>query len=94
MSLPGQPLPEVPPETVRVVRKAFCKEHRWLQLRDELPHLSDDQAFADPYPVTGQPAYAPWRLALVNILQFAEHLSDQHCEKEGSVAKFRQRRVE
>lgn len=79
MSLPLQPLPEVPVETVRVARKVFRKGHPWLQLRAELPDLYDDQAFADLYPATGQPAYAPWRLALISILQFAEHLSDQQA---------------
>jgi transposase len=79
MSLPLQPLPEVPVETVRVARKAFRKGHPWLQLRDELPDLYDDQAFVDLYPTSGQPAYAPWRLALVSVLQFAEHLSDQQA---------------
>jgi transposase len=79
MSLPSQPLPAVPEETERVVRKAFRKGHPWVQLRDELPDLYDDQAFADLYPASGQPAYAPWRLALVSVLQFAEHLSDQQA---------------
>ena len=46
MSLPSQPLPAVPEETERVVGKAFRKGHPWVQLRDELPDLYDDQAFA------------------------------------------------
>jgi transposase len=72
-------LPEVPAETARAARESFRKGHPWLQLRDELPDLYDDQAFADLYPASGQPAYAPWRLALVSLLQFAEHLSDQQA---------------
>ena len=79
MSLPVHPLPEIPDETARIARKAFRKGHPWMQLRDELPDLYDDQAFADLYPATGQPAYAPWRLALVSVLQFAEQLSDQQA---------------
>ena len=75
MSLPITHLPEVPAETARVARKAFRKGHPWLQLRDELPDLYNDQAFADLYPATGQPAYAPWRLALVCVLQFAAQLT-------------------
>ena len=46
MSLPMQPLPEVPDETARVARKVFRKGHPWLQLRDEFPDLYDDQVFA------------------------------------------------
>ena len=56
MSLPVHPLPEVPAETARVAHKAFRKGHPWLQLRDALPDLYDDQAFADLYPASGQPA--------------------------------------
>jgi transposase len=33
----------------------------------------------DLYPNNGQPAAAPWRLALVTILQFAENLSDRQA---------------
>ena len=79
MSLPVTPWPEIPAETARVARKAFRKGHPWLQLRDELPALYDDAAFADLYPATGQPAYAPWRLALISVLQFAEGLSDEQA---------------
>jgi transposase len=35
--------------------------------------------FATLYPTRGQPAEAPWRLALVTVLQFAEHLSDRQA---------------
>src|SRR5262249_11701657 len=35
--------------------------------------------FADLYPNVGQPAEAPWRLALVTILQFAENLTDRQA---------------
>jgi transposase len=56
MSLPVHPLPEVPVETARVVHKAFRKGHPWMQLRDELHDLYTDQAFADLYPASGQPA--------------------------------------
>ena len=40
--------------------------------------FTDDQ-FADLYPADGQPAYAPWRLALVSIMQFAENLTDRQA---------------
>jgi transposase len=35
--------------------------------------------FTDRYPKRGQPAYAPWRLALVTLLQFREGLSDRQA---------------
>lgn len=79
MSLPQSALPEVPAETARVAHKAFRKGHPWLLLRQELPDLYDNTAFADLYSDTGQPGYAPWRLALVCLLQFAEQLSDEQA---------------
>ena len=38
-----------------------------------------DVDFADLYPKLGQPAYAPWRLALVTLMQFREGLSDRQA---------------
>src|SRR5215204_1739698 len=37
------------------------------------------RGFADLYPRRGQPAYTPWRLALVTLLQFREGLSDRQA---------------
>src|SRR5438128_10697987 len=41
--------------------------------------LYEDTAFAALFPTRGQPAEAPWRLALVTLLQFAEGLSDRQA---------------
>ncbi len=71
-----QPIGPVPDDTARVARAAFRKGHPYLRLADELGALFDDDAFAALFPTHGQPALAPWRLALVTILQFAEGLSD------------------
>jgi transposase len=38
-----------------------------------------DQDFASLYPVQGQPAQTPWRLALVLVFQFMEGLSDRQA---------------
>ena len=35
--------------------------------------------FADLFPKVGQPAEAPWRLALMTLVQFAEGLSDREA---------------
>ena len=48
-------------------------------MRDELGALYDDEVFARLFPTRGQPAEAPWRLALVTVLQFAEGLSDRQA---------------
>lgn len=46
-------------------------------MRDELGTLAIDEDFAPLFPRHGQPAKAPWRLALVTIFQFIERLSDR-----------------
>jgi len=69
----------VPAETARVARAAFPKGNRYLEMHDVLGTISTDELFADLYPVKGQPAEAPWRLALVRVFQFAEGLSDRQA---------------
>jgi transposase len=71
-----QPLGPIPEETARVAHALFPEGHPYLRLADELGDLFTDEAFAPLFPTHGQPALAPWRLALVTILQFAEGLSD------------------
>jgi transposase len=50
-----------------------------MQLRDTLGSIYPDEQFADLLPTHGQPAEAPWRLALVTIFQFMEHLTDRQA---------------
>lgn len=80
MSLKIGTVPEIPEETRRVAQAAFPKGNRWLCLRDEIGPLYADQEFADLFPQVGQPAAAPWRLALVLVMQYAEGLSDEQTE--------------
>ena len=69
MSLhPQQSILPVPDDTARVARAAFRRGNPCLLLRDQLGAVFDDAGFADLYPKRGQPAYAPWRLALVTLL--------------------------
>src|SRR4051794_13046305 len=49
------------------------------RLRDEFSALYEDEDFRQLYPVRGQPGLAPWRLALVTVFQFLEHLSDRQA---------------
>ena len=71
-----QPIGPVPHETARVARAVFRTGHPYLRVADELDAFVTDDDFASLFPAHGQPALAPWRLALVSILQFAERLSD------------------
>jgi transposase len=80
MSLQPQPsLPPVPEDTVRVAHAAFRRGNPCLLLRERLGGIFSDADFADLYPRRGQPAYAPWRLAVVTLLQFREGLSDRQA---------------
>jgi transposase len=77
MSLHPQPIEPVPDETSRITCAAFPGGNPYLALRDELRTVFTDADFAAFYPRRGRPAEAPWRLALVTVLQFAEGLSDR-----------------
>lgn len=77
--LPPSPLGPIPEDTVRVARSAFPGGHPYLVLADALGTLFTDELFASLFPRVGQPALAPWRLALASILQFAEGLSDRQA---------------
>jgi hypothetical protein len=48
-------------------------------MRDVFGTISTDELFADLYPSHGQPAQAPWRLALVTVFQFQEGLSERQA---------------
>ena len=79
MSLKPSDARTVPEETARVAKAAFPKGNLALFLRDELEGLYSDELFTDLYPERGKPAEAPWRLAIVTILQFAEDYSDREA---------------
>ncbi len=76
MSLQPQVVYLVPEETARVARAAFPKGNVYLRMRDTLGMIYDDLTFATLFPVQGQPAESPFRLALTSVMQFAENLSD------------------
>ena len=57
----------------------FPRGNVFIQLRDTLGTIYSDEAFADLFPTHGQPALAPWRLALVTVFQFMEGLTDRQA---------------
>ncbi len=79
MSLKPQPIDTVPEETARFARMAYPNGNIYLQLRDEFGTIYEDTQCMDLYPQRGQPAEAPWRLALVSVMQFREGLSDRQA---------------
>ncbi len=79
MSMHPEPIPAIPEETDRIARAVLPKGNLFLQMRDELGTLYTDEDFVDLFPSRGQPAEAPWRLALVTLMQYAEGLTDRHA---------------
>lgn len=70
---------EVPDATVKIAYSAFPDGNIYIRLRDELGTIFKDEVFGDLYPQRGQPAEAPWRLALVTLMQFTENLTDRQA---------------
>src|SRR6266516_8110024 len=79
MSLKPQAVCPVPQETARVARAAYPKGNLYMQMRDVLGSIYTDEDFVDLFPKEGQPAEAPWRLALITAMQFLENLSDRQA---------------
>jgi len=79
MSLQPESFEAVPADTARVAQAAFPRGTLYLWMRDELGMLYSDEEFAGLFATRGQPAEAPWRLALVSIMQFLEGLSDRQA---------------
>jgi len=79
MCLHPRPVDPVPEETVRVAKAAFPKGTTYMTMRDELGAIFEDEDFVRLFPSRGQPAMAPWRLALVTVMQFAEGLPDRQA---------------
>ena len=79
MSLHPQTNFDIPQQTITVARAAFPKGNRYMKMRDELGTIYHDELFAQLYPGRGRPVQAPWRLALVTVMQFAENLTDRQA---------------
>ena len=79
MSMYPHELGSIPAETMRVARAAYPKGSLAMRLRDELGGIYRDEQFVSLYPIRGQPAEAPWRLALVLVLQYVDGLTDRQA---------------
>jgi transposase len=79
MSLRPGPIPAIPAETVRVARAAFPQGNIYIQLKDELGSVYEDESFTHLFPQRGQPAASPWQLALITVMQYMEGLSDRQA---------------
>jgi len=79
MSLPVQHLNTIPEQTARVARAIYPGGNPVMRLLDALHLVVTDNDFADLFPLRGQPAESPSRLALVSLLQFMEGLTDRQA---------------
>jgi transposase len=80
MTLHPDPIGEVPGDTAHIVHLIFPKGDNFcLKLRQELGTIFQDELFKALFAGRGQPAEAPWRLALVSVLQFMEGLTDRQA---------------
>ena len=79
MSLKPKEIADIPEETKRIAKRAFPKGNIYMQMRDELGTLYEGAEFAALFPSRGQPAYSPWRLALVCVMQYVANLSDRQA---------------
>ena len=79
MCLKSEGMEPVPEETARLARIVCRPGTLCLLMRDELGEVFQDELFTSLFPRRGQPAEAPWRLAMITVLQFAEGLTDRQA---------------
>lgn len=79
MSMNPHGLEPIPEETRRLVERLCPKGTMVTQLRDALGPIYSDEHFAHLFPKRGRAAEAPWRLALVTVLQAIEGLTDRQA---------------
>jgi transposase len=77
MTLHPTPTDPIPENTARAARSASRQDNPYVLMRERFGTIFCDLDFAALYPPQGQPGYAPWRLALVTLVQYIEHLSDE-----------------
>jgi transposase len=79
MSMKSHSLEPIPDETRLLVQRLCPKGTVVTKLRDALGPIYSDEAFAHLFAKRGRPAEAPWRLALVTVLQAIEGLTDRQA---------------
>jgi transposase len=78
MSTHARDTRSIPEETARLARATYPAGTLAMRLRDELEDFLDE-SFALLFHSPGNPAEAYWRLAVVLVLQYIEHLTDEQA---------------
>lgn len=81
MSLHPKELGEIPSTTVEVARLAFPRGNIYMRMRDELGIFYSDKDFCPMFSSKGKPAFSPWRLALITVMQYVEGLTDRQASE-------------
>ena len=79
MCLQPESLAPIPHQTVLVAKAAFPRGNIFMTMRDEFGSFYSDGDFSNLFPLRGQPALTPWRLALITLMQFTENLTDRQA---------------
>src|SRR5918996_5666110 len=81
MTWRSESIPPVPETTAAMVKAAFPQGNLYVDLHTEFGAIYDDDQFADLYSKNcGRPVeVAPWRLALVTVMQDMEGLTDRQA---------------
>ncbi len=69
----------VPEATAQLAQAVFPKGNVYMAMHDNLGGIYEDEQFVDLFGVRGNPAEAPWRLALLTVIQYVEDLSDSQA---------------
>ncbi len=74
-----QEIDPIPEETAHIARLAFAKGNTCIKMRDSIGTIFCDQDFEALFSTRGQPAFSPWRLALVCVLQYINDMTDRQA---------------
>lgn len=69
MSMHPQPISPVPEDTTSVAKAAFPKVNVYIEMRNVLGTVYDDEDFSELFERRGRPAIVPWRLAMVTVMR-------------------------
>ena len=64
MLMHPQNIPDIPQQTIEVARASFPKGNIYMKIRDTLGSIFESEVFADLFPHSGQPAYAPGAVSI------------------------------